>query len=351
MRSVLPKYSREEILKRSKWVVVAGILISTFFLYLAFRKVDVEEIKRALRLANYYWLFPAVVSYMIGFLMRGVRWRYLLLPIKKCKITNLVSTIIIGFMANCLLPLRAGELIRAYVNGKKENISKSSSLATIVIERVFDGLALVVLLLVAFLFLGSGSYSQHYLPQWLKKMIYVAWVLFLGTLILLYIMMRSKELTGRVIKKLFGFLKEPVLKKILNLTSSFIEGLNILRQRRKILTVSSFSILVWTFEGTTFYLGAKALNLSITYPQAYLTMVVIALGVMIPSSPAFVGVYEYFCITALALFAIDKSLALSYAVLLHFLQFSLIVGFGLFFLWKENLSLWKLKEEINDYSS
>jgi len=338
-------------LKRSKWVVVAGILISIFFLYLALRKVNVEEIKRILKLANYYWLFPTAISYTIAILMRGVRWRYLLLPIKKCKILNLISAVFIGFMANNLLPLRAGELIRAYVNGKKENISKSSSFATIIVERVFDGLALVILLLVASLFLGSASYPQHTFPEWLKKMTYLAWVLFLGTLILLYIMMRSKELTGRVIKKLFGFLKEPVLKKILNLTSSFIEGLNILRQRRKILTVSSFSILVWTFEGTTFYLGAKALNLSITYPQAYLTMVVIALGVMIPSSPAFVGVYEYFCITALALFAIDKSLALSYAVLLHFLQFSLIVGFGLFFLWKENLSLWKLKEEINDYSS
>jgi uncharacterized protein (TIRG00374 family) len=332
-------------------VVVAGILISTFFLYLAFRRFDIEEGKRALKMANYIWLFPAVISYMIAFLMRGIRWRYLLLPIKKCKVIDLVSTLSIGFMANNLLPLRVGELIRAYVNGKKENISKSSSLATIVIERVFDGLTLVVLLLAAFLFLGSASYPQHTFPGWLKKMTYLAWVIFLGTLILLYIMMRAKELTGKVIKKVFGFLKEPVLKKILDLTSSFIEGLNILRQRRKILTVSSFSILVWTFEGTTFYLGAKALNLSITYPQAYLTMVVIALGVMIPSSPAFVGVYEYFCITALALFAIDKSLALSYAVLLHFLQFSLIIGFGLFFLWKENLSLWKLKEEIKDYPS
>jgi len=71
---------------------------------------------------------------------------------------------------------------------------------------------------------------------------------------------------------------------------------------------------------------------------------------MVPSSPAFVGVYEYFCVTALALFAIDKSFALSYAVLLHLLQFSLLVSIGLFFLWKENLSLGKLKEEVSDYS-
>ncbi|MFQ5866805.1 MAG: lysylphosphatidylglycerol synthase transmembrane domain-containing protein [bacterium] len=338
-------------MKRPKWLIVIGILVSILFLYLAFRRFNVEEGKRALKMANYYWLLPAVISYMFAFLMRGIRWRYLLLPIKKCKILNLISTIFIGFMANNLLPLRVGELIRAYMNGKKENISKSSSLATIVVERVFDGLALVILLLVAFLFLGSGSYPRHSFPQWLKKMIYVAWFLFLGILILLYIMMRSKELTRKVIKYLFSFLKEPVLKKILNLTSSFIEGLNVLRQRREILIVSSLSILVWTFEGTTFYLGAKALNLFISYPQAYLTMVVIALGLVIPSSPAFVGVYEYFCVTALALFAIDKSLALSYAVLLHFLQFSLLVGLGLFFLWKENLSLGKLKEEVKDYSS
>jgi len=339
------------MMKRSKWLIVIGILISIFFLYLAFRKFDIEEGKRALKMANYYWLFPVVISYMFAFWIRGIRWRYLLLPIKKCKIFNLVSTIFIGFMANNLLPLRVGELVRAYVNGKKENISKSSSLATIVIERVFDGLALVILLLVTSLFLGSGSSAQHSFPHWLKKMIYVACALFLGVLILLYIMMRSKELTGKVIKKLFGFLKEPVLKKILNLTNSFIEGLNVLRQRREILVISSLSLLVWAFEGTTFYLGAKALNLSLSYPQAYLILVIVALGLMVPSSPAFVGVYEYFCITALALFAIDKSLALSYAVLLHFLQFSLLVSIGLFFLWKENLSLGKLKKEVSDYSS
>ena len=254
-------------------------------------------------------------------------------------------------MANNLLPLRIGELIRAYVNGKKENISKSSSLATVIIERVFDGLALVVLLLVSFFFLGGTSYLQGSLPQWLRKMTYVAWILFLALLIVLYLMMRTKELTGKVIRKLFGFLKESVLKKVLNLASSFIEGLNVLRRRKEILIVSSFSILVWIFEGITFYFGAKALNLSVSCPQAYLTMVVVALGLTIPSSPAFVGVYEYFCIIALALFAIDKSFALSYAVLLHSVQFILIVSFGLFFLWKENLSLMRLKKEISDYSS
>jgi len=302
-------------------------------------------------MANYYWLFPAVVSYMFGFLMRGLRWRYLLLPIKKCKILNLVSTILIGFMANNLLPLRVGELIRAYVNGEKESISKSSSLATIVVERVFDGLTLLVFLLVALLFLGSGYSAQHVFPQWLKKMTYAAWGLFLGMLILLYIMMRYKELTNKAIKKLLAFLKEPILKKILNLVSYFTEGLNVLRKRREILSVSSLSILVWAFDGATFYLVAKALNLWLSYPQAYLTMAVIALGLMIPSSPAFIGVYEYFCIAALALFAVDKSLALSYAVLIHLFQFTLIVGLGLFFLWKENLSLWKLKEEVSVYSS
>lgn len=338
-------------MKRSNWMIVSGIIISIFFLYLAFRKVNIKEIKKALRLANYYWLFPAVVSYTMAFLMRGIRWRYLLLPIKKCKISNLISIVVIGFMANNLLPLRAGELIRAYVNGNKENISKSSSFATIIVERVFDGLVLVILLLVAFLLLGSGFSLQQSFPQWLKKMTYVGWALFLATLVLLYAMMRTKELTGRVIKKLFGFLKEPVLNKILSLISSFIQGLNVLRKRREILIISCLSILVWIFEGTTFYLGAKALNLSISYPQAYLTMVVIALGLSIPSSPAFIGVYEYFCIATLALFAIDKSVALSYAVLLHSLQFSLIVGFGFFFLWKENLSLWKLKEAISNYSS
>ena len=338
-------------MRKSNLMVIAGILISIILLYLAFRQFDVEESKKVLKMANYYWLFPAVVTYFTGFLLRGIRWKYILLPIKKCKIVSLVPAIFIGFMANNVLPLRLGELIRAYVNGKKENISKSSSLATIILERVFDGLALVALLLVAFLLLGTGLSTQQSFPQWLKKLTYVAWALFLSLLGFLYIMMRTQELTAKVIKRLLGFLKEPVLDKILRLTHSFIEGLNVLRQRREILTVSFFSLLVWSLEGTTFYLGTKALNLSLSYPQAYLTMVIVALGVIVPSSPGFVGVYEYFCITALALFAIDKTRALSYALLMHLFQFTLIVSFGLLSLWSENLSLWRLKEEVKSYSS
>lgn len=329
-------------------MVAIGILISIFFLYLAFRKVNIGEIERALRMANYYWLLPATASYMVAFLMRGIRWQFLLLHIKRCRVLDLVSAILIGFMATCLLPFRVGELIRAYVNGKKENISKSSSFATIVVERVFDGLSLLVLLSVALLLMGRGS---HPFPQWLKKMAYLAWVLFGGILIILSIVVRSKELTGRVVNKLFRFLGEPALKKILNIANYFVDGLNVLRQKKKITAISLFSILVWIFEGATFYLIAKALNLPISYPQACLAMVIVALGLIVPSSPGFVGVYEYFSIAALSLFAIEKSLALTYGVLVHFLQIILIVGPGLFFLWKENLSFSKLRQEIYDYSS
>ena len=125
---------------------IIGLLVSLVFLYLAFRKVDFSELWSALKGANYWYILPNIVLVILSMWMRAYRWKFMIHPIKKVGLGRLFSTVMIGFMANNVLPARLGEFVRAYSLGAKENISKSATFATIVIERIFDGFAILFIL-------------------------------------------------------------------------------------------------------------------------------------------------------------------------------------------------------------
>lgn len=126
-----------------KWKLWLGIGISVLFLFLAFRKVNLHELKKALESANYIYLIPAILLTILSLWIRAFRWQYILQPVREIRVSSLFSATMIGFMANNLLPVRLGEFVRAYTIGEKERISKSSSLATIVVERIFDGITIL----------------------------------------------------------------------------------------------------------------------------------------------------------------------------------------------------------------
>ncbi|MCP4401395.1 MAG: flippase-like domain-containing protein, partial [bacterium] len=143
-----------------------GILISIVCLYFVFRNIEVDKVLETMRSVNYFYLVLAAVLQVSTIVLRAERWKYLLAPIKKLTFKHLLPATMIGFMANNVLPARAGEFIRAYVIGKKENISKTTSFATIIIERVFDMITMLGFLVIILLFVkfpqqtGSGTGSS-----------------------------------------------------------------------------------------------------------------------------------------------------------------------------------------------
>lgn len=126
-----------------------GIGVSIALLALLFRSVDPAELIRAFRGIQGIWLVPAVVFTFLSYLMRAVRWKYLLSPLKQTSFPNLVSATLIGYMANNLLPARLGELVRAYVLGEQEGIGTGAVVATLVIDRLADGFTVLLLLVTA----------------------------------------------------------------------------------------------------------------------------------------------------------------------------------------------------------
>ena len=150
-------------MKRSgkRWLFWVGLIISGVFLVLAFRKIDYTALWTTLRETHWWWLVPGLVMYYIGVLMRTWRWQFLVRPLKKVSIRTLFPIINIGYMGNNVFPLRMGEVLRAVVLKRREDASISGTLATIVVERIFDAVVVVGFVLLNLSQLsGEGPLAQ-----------------------------------------------------------------------------------------------------------------------------------------------------------------------------------------------
>jgi len=323
-----------------KWKFWVGIIISGVFLYLAFRKIEFKEVGQAFKDANYLCVVVSGGLMIVSLWARAYRWKYLLSPVKKIGIPSLFSSTMIGFMANNLLPARLGEFVRAYSIGSKENISKSSALATIVIERVFDGFTVLSFLAIVLIFFDF--------PGWVRKGGYFAFGFFMSVLVfLIFLRLHTKKVIRRVDSWL-KFLPASARGKLKNILYSFADGLQVLKSSHHLVMVIIFSLAVWLVTVSAFEFAIIAFDLRLPIYAAFVLMVILALGVMIPSSPGFVGTYHYLCIASLGLFAISKDVALSFSIVAHISGFIPITLIGLYYLWRESLSLRDLtsKERI-----
>lgn len=330
--------------RNKKITILLGIPLSILFLYLAVRKVDFKQTLDILTQTNYLYLIPALFAFIGDFCLRSLRWKILLSPIKKCKYINLLSTIFIGFFGNSILPMRAGEIIRVLIVGEKEKISKTSAIATIMLERILDILAILILLFITFFIFPY--------PAIIKKIWLFGVIIFAVLILIFYGLMYYRNATLTLLHKVLRFLPGKLEEKTEHLLEAFISGLEILKKTDHLFFTILISIAVWLVNASVLFFIAKGMGIpEITFFGAIFIMAVIAMGVSIPSSPGFIGVFEYFGILACTTLGVSKSISLSFVLLTHTLQLIGIVTAGMIFLARENLSLLQLekkaqKEEI-----
>ncbi len=331
-------------MKKTKYLPVIGLLISAIFLYFALRNINFPEVLDALKHTDVKWVIFSVIFTPLSLFLRGLRWKFILQSVKNCKLIDMFYVVNIAFLANNILPLRMGEFVGTYVNAKKHNISKSSSFATIVVSRIFDGISLILLAIILTVYLSISKNLSPSAINFIRKVGPLVVFLFFGSLLFLLGMLNKREMTLKLTKKIFFFVPENIIDKIAGIVDSFIGGLKVLHNPKDLFltTIASFSI--WIVEAFFFYIISVALGLEISYPIALFVMVVIAFGVLMPSSPSFVGVYEMACILGLGIFGISKNIALTFALLAHTIQFIIIVALGIFSLGKEKLSWSEIKK-------
>lgn len=325
---------------KKKIILSIGIIISVFCVYYIFKTLDIKKAAAVLKSAKYFYIVPALIVYLSSFIVRAIRWRYLLEHHKKIPFTSLFSVLIIGFMANQILPARLGELARGICLGVKENISKSLSIGTIFIERLWDALTLILFLSMLLLFVPTSPLFRH--------ISYIGSLIFLSILVFIVLLTFKKGKCLNFVKAMLKFLPEKILNKLLHILNLFVDGFKVLRQSKHLIFVSLASILIWLIEILAYYILSFAFSLNIPIYSIALVLILLNVGVMIPSSPGYVGTFEFFCIKGLSFFNIPEEVAFGYAIVLHIMMSVPIIIFGLLLLWKEGMSLTEIQNQSAD---
>jgi uncharacterized protein (TIRG00374 family) len=162
-----------------RWKLWLGLIISAFFLYRTLGALRLSELWDVMRSAAYWWIVPGVVVYFFAVWARTWRWHYMLRPIKRVPLTRLFPVVTIGYMGNNVYPARAGEVIRAYVLRRREGVSMSASLATVLVERIFDGVIMLIFVFVGLPFIPMAD--------WLRNVVVLASIGFLGALAVFFV--------------------------------------------------------------------------------------------------------------------------------------------------------------------
>lgn len=319
-----------------QWRVWLGIAISLFFLAWAFRQVsDFGSVGLALRGANYLYLVPALGAYFFGVWLRAARWHYLLRPLRPVPAGRLFPIVVIGYMANDVLPARLGELVRAYVLGDREDVSKTAVLATVAVERTFDGLTMLVFMA------AVGAFIP--LDARLQSIFQAAALIFAAALAVFFVVASSRARTLRLLETPLRVLPEHLRTRVGSVVERFLGGLGVMQSWRLLAATLALSIGAWLAEATMYYLVALGFGLSLVVPAYVLTTAVANLGGMVPSSPGYIGTFEWFALASLSLFGLGADAAISYVLVLHVALLVPVTLLGFFYLWRYGLSLRQLQ--------
>lgn len=342
-------------MKLKFWI---GIFISAFCLFFVFRNIQFTIFFETLRSINYFYLAIAVVLQLSTIWFRAERWKYLLAPIKQLTFRHLVPATMIGFMANNILPARAGEFIRAYVIGKKERISKTSSFATIIIERICDMITLLAFLIIILLFVqfpqpsnpeaGSSLLSSASL----EKVGVLSAIFIIGLVTFLVLLKEFPEKTTTIVRKLLSLFPESLAHKVLDLLESFRLGLQVLKTGKHLFFLVLWSLSVWITATLAAWIVLWAFNLDLPFMAAMFLVVMTAFSAAIPSSPGYIGPFHYAVSRSILFFlpTFNESTTAGIATVFHLVCVAPITLAGIFYLWRENISFAEIQHIEEDNS-
>jgi uncharacterized protein (TIRG00374 family) len=288
---------------------------------------------RSFARADYVWIVPAVGLYLFALLARTLRWRALLGHERRIAVRELLPTMAMGRAANNIYPFRTGEIVRVLLLQRRNGVPVAVGLASILVERIFDGLTMILVLMLAALIGGIPDYA------YLRYFVWAAPVAFGGALAAVYAVAiwpdQVRGVTGWLISRLAPRRLRTRLSAILE---RFIGGFASARSAGTITQVLGFSICVWTAETISYRLLMNSFGFGVSLHQLLLMSGAANLGTALPSGPANVGTFDLPAIEVLSRSGVDRSVAASYQTLLHAVLWSTETLAGLWYMWRTGLA-------------
>ena len=377
-------FHRENLKMKTKIKILAGIIISVFFVYLSMKDVVFIKMWEAFLQVNFYYYVFIILGVYLTYVLKTLRWQILLSPLKKISYKTLYPTLLISFMLLIIMPARLGEFARAYLVGRKENISKTGAFSSIVIERILDGCIAILFFIIAvstspqssnisILFekiapLSATSQSvfstfmtitTNYnsdpnkitmnLEFKLMHLIYFIAFFYLAALFFVVLLKILKRRIVDLILKILFFLPEKIRNSIEEMLESFILGLECLSNFKNLLASVFYSFMIWGIVGAYTYL------MLISFPgleeiKFYIAFIIVGftvIGVMIPAAPGFIGTFHIVVMIAFKYYIpqADKNVAGSFAWVCWAIGTFYTIFVGLYHLKKEGLSIKSISDE------
>lgn len=335
--------------KKMLYSLLAGGLISIVALYFAFKNVPFSELIDYFQSIDYFWMLISLFIVGLSFALRVLRWQVILRTSADIGFWRAYHPMMIGFMLNCVLPARIGELARPAILQQKENVPFTTGLATVATERLFDLLFLILLFAVILTVIdidptvemtfGAYTLNRETLMSIGSGMVKLSLLLIFG--IVLISIDRIRTMMRRIIMKIpeiFAFLgksaKESVGRyfclPLVHIIENIAAGFGLIKDVKNMTLCLMFSLSIWTLQALSYYiitLGCPGVELTLF--EATAVLIIICFFIALPSVPGFWGLWEAGGVFALSLFAVGAREASGFALVSHAIQMFpvIIAGF------------------------
>ena len=329
------------------WQFWLGVIISIICIGFVLGQIDDWSLfGQSFLNADYRMLVPIIAAYFLVLFIKAARWQYILNQSGRVRLRNTWVSMLICYMGNNIFPLRAGEIMRVFLIGKQEpGTTFSATLATVVVERLFDFIVVLVLLAVVLLRIPFPEKYRD-LESLVHNFGAVTLIGAAALFIFLFLLYARQEPMIALIGRLMFFLPPGPREKILSILRRFTSGLVIMGRPRALLATFAISILAWIVNLVPVWLSGLAFNIHLDLIGCMFMMVVGAAAASIPATPGFFGTFHAFNQQALVfLMGVDPGIALSFAIVLHATYYFPTVAAGAFVAWREGYSLTKLRAE------
>jgi hypothetical protein len=314
-----------------RWLVWIGVAVSVVFLFLALRGLNLQEFGRDLQQANFAWLIPGIAVYFVAVGFRAWRWSYLLRPLKRISVTDLYPIVVIGYMGNNIYPARIGEVLRAYVLRRNEGVAMSSSIATVLIERIVDGIVMVGFVLI-------GLRAAPNVSAAATQVIGLASIAFaIATAIFFWFALAPQTTERMAAAFIVRLVPHRFRERALGIVQRFVQGAQSLRSPRDLITIVAITVVVWLLETVKYWCVARAFDLSLSFDGLMLVNGLSNLFTIIPGAPGAVGTFDAGGILGMTALGVEQSLAAAYVLTLHVVLWLPVTLLGAFFMLREGL--------------
>jgi hypothetical protein len=333
-----------------KWQFWAGVFISVLFLYLALRGLKLGDFWQAVKTARYWWILPGIAVYFVGVWVRAWRWHYLLKPIKAVRTRVMFPITCIGYMGNNIYPARAGEVLRAVILKRREGVSVSASLATVIVERIFDGVVMLGFVFVNLPELAKLAAANSGFVGDLQTLSLWGAGIFAAALGVFLLAAMFPQVTARIGQWFIDrLLPKRLREKTSGILHKFLDGLASLRSPLNVLMVFFTSVLIWLLETGKYWFVMHAFNFEVSFFALMLMNGVVNLATTVPSAPGYIGTFDAPGIAVLTAYGVPQSLAAGYTLVLHVALWLPITLLGAYYLAREGIK-WSdaLRAETKD---